>query len=70
MAEGRLDIEVRNPLPPGTVVNPGRHGLTGMRERIADVGGTLEVGPQELANGALEWVVAATIPITDAGESV
>jgi signal transduction histidine kinase len=69
MADDRLDIEVRNPLPPGPVVNPGRHGLTGMRERVADVGGTLDVGPQELANGRLEWVVAATIPVTNEGEA-
>lgn len=59
----RVEVRVRNPLPPSTaeapgVVRSGGHGLIGMRERAQLIGGTIEVGP---AGGA--FVVAATLPI-------
>ncbi|HET6965055.1 MAG TPA: histidine kinase [Acidimicrobiales bacterium] len=38
----------------------GGHGLAGMRERLAAVGGTLEAGPKQPGPG---WRVYATIPI-------
>lgn len=38
----------------------GGHGLTGMRERLAAVGGTLEAGPRQSGPG---WRVYATIPL-------
>jgi signal transduction histidine kinase len=59
----RVEVRVRNPLPPSTAeaagaVRSGGHGLIGMRERAQLIGGTIEVGP---AGGA--FVVAATLPI-------
>lgn len=59
----RVEVRVRNPLPPSTAEAPGAvrsggHGLIGMRERAQLIGGTIEVGP---AGGA--FVVAATLPI-------
>jgi signal transduction histidine kinase len=38
----------------------GGHGLAGMRERLAAVGGTLEAGPRQPGPG---WRVYATIPV-------
>jgi signal transduction histidine kinase len=46
--------ESRHPGGPG-----GGHGLAGMRERLATVGGTLEAGPRKPGPG---WRVYATIP--------
>ncbi|MCH4250454.1 MAG: histidine kinase [Microbacteriaceae bacterium] len=69
-----IRVRIENPLPEGA---PGRHslpdgvqhwGLLGLRERVALVGGTLQVGPQ----GAT-WVLEATLPgavaATDPAES-
>ena len=38
-------IDVTNPVAPATVEGSPGHGLVGMRERVAAVGGTLVVGP-------------------------
>jgi signal transduction histidine kinase len=38
----------------------GGHGLVGMQERLAAVGGTLEAGPRRPGPG---WRVYATIPV-------
>ena len=53
----RLRIDVRNPCPPRRAAGRG-HGLTGMHERAAALGGTLVVGPAP--DG--EFVVEATLP--------
>jgi len=52
-------LEVRNQRPPG-VSDAGseHHGLVGMRERVAAVGGRLTVGPQ----GERDWLVRAWFP--------
>jgi signal transduction histidine kinase len=39
-------LEVLNPMRAGAVVGAGGLGMIGMRERVAAVGGSLDVGPQ------------------------
>jgi signal transduction histidine kinase len=52
-------LEVHNMRPPGaSAAGTERHGLMGMRERVAAAGGRLTVGPQ----GEREWVVRAWFP--------
>jgi signal transduction histidine kinase len=59
-----LRLRVRDngpgPPPPGTAVPSGGHGLLGMRERAAAVGGDLRTGA---ARGG-GFVVEATLPVT------
>ncbi|MGW7452096.1 sensor histidine kinase [Streptomyces sp. NPDC054787] len=59
MAEGRLDLEVTNPLPqrPAVTVGGGS-GLRGMRERAALLGGDARTGPYEGG-----WRVHARLPL-------
>jgi signal transduction histidine kinase len=57
---GRLELTVRNPLPAASATGTGGHGLAGMRERAALLGGTLWAGP---VNG--EFVVHAVLPIEE-----
>jgi signal transduction histidine kinase len=57
--ENALVIEVADNGEPGRIV-PGR-GITGMRERVDALGGTLTVGPGEYG-----FTVSARLPLTDA----
>ncbi|MDN5685880.1 MAG: sensor histidine kinase [Brachybacterium sp.] len=59
-----LMIRVRNSAPEDSAVGEARgsgHGLRGMRERAALLGGSLQAGPDR--DGG--WTVTATLPITD-----
>ena len=56
-----LHMMLSNALRPGVVVlelPSGGHGLRGMRERVAAVGGTFSAGPD-----ANTWVVRAELPL-------
>jgi signal transduction histidine kinase len=52
-----LEITATNPVPPGSATAGGGHGIVGMRERAALVGGSLEAGS---ADGAFR--VEARLP--------
>jgi len=57
----QLEITVRNRVSRKPKSQSGsRHGLVGMRERLAVVGGTVAAGPQ-----GEDWVVTATVPYSD-----
>lgn len=56
----RLELVVRNPLPPRPPSATGGHGLAGMRERATLLGGTLLAGPE-----GGEFVVRANLPFGD-----
>ncbi|MFF4199096.1 sensor histidine kinase [Nonomuraea sp. NPDC001831] len=51
-----VTLTVRNPLGAPQAGPPG-HGLTGMRERLALIGGTLDAGPD-----GDDWLVRAEVP--------
>jgi signal transduction histidine kinase len=60
--DGQVTISVVNPLPPNDEKTPlaatgAGAGLTGLRERAALAGGTLEAGPADEA-----WRVALRVP--------
>ncbi|MGW3045999.1 ATP-binding protein [Kitasatospora sp. NPDC001159] len=64
MADGTLSLVLENTLPAGAEPprqgHPGPsggHGLLGMRERVALVGGTIDAGPAP--DG---WRIRATLP--------
>jgi signal transduction histidine kinase len=54
-------LEVHNGHTRTTTKTPDRHGLVGMRERVAAVGGELTVGPE----GEHDWVVRLRLPVSD-----
>jgi signal transduction histidine kinase len=57
----QFEITVRNRVSRKPKFQSGsRHGLVGMRERLAVVGGTVTAGPQ-----GDDWVVTATVPYAD-----
>ncbi len=62
---GELDIVVENAVRSGATARSGRegHGLTGMRERVTALGGTLEAGPDLRGS----YRLAVVIPLEDAG---
>ncbi|MEV5321918.1 histidine kinase [Streptomyces sp. NPDC052687] len=58
VADGRLDLEVRNPLP-AAIPGPGRgSGLRGIRERAALLGGRARTGPDDG-----DWQVRVELPL-------
>ncbi|MDR3035631.1 MAG: hypothetical protein LBV78_21440 [Kitasatospora sp.] len=60
---GGLTVTVTDPGPPGGGDAGGSgNGLTGMRERAAALGGSVEAGP----DGAGGWRVRARLPVTAA----
>jgi signal transduction histidine kinase len=61
--EGELRVEVtdRGGIRAGVVSASGGHGLTGMRERVEALHGTLQAGP--LAEGG--WAVRASLPLRE-----
>ena len=56
-------IDVANPVAPRTPVAENGHGLVGMRERVAALGGTLDVGMRDNHR----FVVHAELPTAIAG---
>jgi signal transduction histidine kinase len=55
---GEVAIEVRDEGSPAADVEPG-HGLTGMQERVAALGGHLRAGPDPGGG----WTVSALLPL-------
>jgi signal transduction histidine kinase len=64
VAEGHLDVHVINASPAQDTIGLARygggHGLAGMRQRVAAMGGSLEAGPT--TGGG--WRIAARLPLT------
>ena len=54
-----VTVEVADDGPAVAQPAPGGFGLTGMRERVTTLGGTVDAGPGE--NGG--WTVRATLPL-------
>jgi len=48
-------------IPPGVLERPRSHGIIGMRQRVAQFGGTLEVRRRTAGNGT---VVSVSVPLT------
>lgn len=64
VADGQLRLRVRDSggIPPNaSSTGAGGHGLVGVRERVAFLGGQAAIGP-DTAGG---WVVDVTIPVVD-----
>ena len=59
--DSALELVVTNPLPTGAVEQRAGHGIVGMRERAALVGGTLEAQAED---GSFR--VTATLPYREA----
>lgn len=64
-SDDTLTIEVTNPLGTEGTTRPGSgHGLTGLGERAALFGGTVEAGPVDDS-----WVARATLPLPRGGRA-
>ncbi|MEV4417642.1 histidine kinase [Catellatospora sp. NPDC049609] len=60
----RVLIEVDNPVRPGAATSGSGHGLIGMRERAALLGGTLTAGAEDG-----RWRLRARLPVRHAAEA-
>ncbi|MEU9091775.1 histidine kinase [Streptomyces sp. NPDC048428] len=58
VADGRLELEVTNPLTGSASTSGGGSGLRGIRERAALLGGSAKTGPYKG-----EWMVHASLPL-------
>lgn len=68
VADGRLRIEIADDgTGTGDSTGRGGHGLGGMRERLADLGGTLTAGPMAGSPAGGGFRVAAEVPLDRAG---
>ena len=56
-----MTVEVTDDGPPVTDPPRGGFGLTGMRERVTSLGGTVDAGPR--TGGG--WTVSATLPLAE-----
>lgn len=59
--DGWVEILIENALGPRRDTTGGGRGLLGMRERLALAGGTVEVGPADIA-GEARWRLVARLP--------
>jgi signal transduction histidine kinase len=62
-ADDALRVRVRDNGPGGPAPDGGGHGLLGMRERAASVGGELSTGPAPVSG----FLVTATLPTAETG---
>jgi signal transduction histidine kinase len=57
--DGRADLRVHDPGPPAADTTGGGHGLPGIRERAAALGGRVAAGPDSDLGG---WTVRVSLP--------
>lgn len=61
---GVLEVEIVDTGTGAAAPSPGGHGIAGMRERAADLGGTLEAGPRPSGG----FAVRARLPVPDSAQ--
>ena len=59
VGDGRVELRVHDPGPPASDTTGGGHGLPGIRERAAAVGGRVAAGPDPDLGG---WTVRVSLP--------